>query len=398
MKVILYGVNVENNFGGPSIIHGTIEMIKKYKPDSEIIVFQKSKLRQDSIKDINAQILQLPGVNLNKLFIFSILKKIGLKINNPEIENFLKIIISADLVVNLLGICFCDKLTLKKPNIIKTLKLLFGTNLISFIAKLHGIKSIKSASSFGPARFFYSKLQAWLSYRFIFDLMFAREKESMTQLCNYTKKSSKIYLSPDFANLMHYPKPSKIENRIGISISHQIIKQWESTEPYLNCISNLIKKIRDELNVEIVLIPNETTKNNYYNDIHVAKDICNKFNDKKNLSILNFDRLTSTELKSFISECNAVIASRYHCCVASLSSGVPTLVIGWHYKYIELLELYGQDKWILSSKDCSSDKLSCLFDEFWNSRENIRSELKSRFCDVNAQLLNIGKIMISKKE
>lgn len=64
--------------------------------------------------------------------------------------------------------------------------------------------------------------------------------------------------------------------------------------------------------------------------------------------------------------CEVMVASRYHSCVAALSAGVPTLVIGWHYKYDELLNLYGQDKWIISCDNCTSDKLISLFNDFGN--------------------------------
>ena len=75
--------------------------------------------------------------------------------------------------------------------------------------------------------------------------------------------------------------------------------------------------------------------------------------------------------------------------MAALSAGVPTLVIGWHYKYDELLNLYGQDKWIISCDNCTSDKLISLFNDFWESRNGERKVIKGKYKDVRKALIDV---------
>ena len=101
--------------------------------------------------------------------------------------------------------------------------------------------------------------------------------------------------------------------------------------------------------------------------------------------------MTSTEIKNNIAACEIMIASRYHSCVAALSSGVPLLVIGWHYKYKELLHLYGQDDWILSETECSSRKLINSFDSLWEKKETVKYEIIKNFEKVRSLIVNIGK-------
>ena len=89
-----------------------------------------------------------------------------------------------------------------------------------------------------------------------------------------------------------------------------------------------------------------------------------------------------------------MIASRYHSCVAALSAGVPTLIIGWHHKYDELMKWYDQSQWILSSK-IVQQKLIALFDKFWSKREENRLIIKERYPEVRKALINAGKEMFT---
>ena len=106
--------------------------------------------------------------------------------------------------------------------------------------------------------------------------------------------------------------------------------------------------------------------------------------------------MNSTQVKKIIAGCEVLVASRYHSCVAALSSGVPVLVVGWHHKYDELLSLYGQDKWALSTENCTSEKLINAFDSFWESREKERGTIKEKYIDVRKALIEAGKELFMK--
>jgi polysaccharide pyruvyl transferase WcaK-like protein len=90
------------------------------------------------------------------------------------------------------------------------------------------------------------------------------------------------------------------------------------------------------------------------NDITVSRQIQETLEKEEiHVDIVDSARMSSTELKNVIASCEVIIASRYHSSVAALSSGVPTLVVGWHYKYEELLHWVCQDKWGLSTNECT---------------------------------------------
>jgi len=217
-------------------------------------------------------------------------------------------------------------------------------------------------------------------------------------LITKAKVKKEILFSPDIANLMRYTESwGAKEKPVGISTSYQIIKQWGSQEKYIDCIVNLCKHITNTYAVPIILIPNECQKSNTNNDVNVSEDIKKELKEEGiAVDILDVANITSTALKNCIASCEIMIASRYHSCVASLSSGVPLLVVGWHYKYEELLHWYGQDKWILSQNDCTSKKLISAFDSLWGNRMKEKKVISEKYPAVRQAVIDVGKIMFSK--
>ena len=104
-------------------------------------------------------------------------------------------------------------------------------------------------------------------------------------------------------------------------------------------------------------------------------------------------QMSSTALKNEIAACEVVVASRYHTCVAALSSGTPVLVLGWHYKYQELLSLYSQTQWLINQDACDSEKLVNLFRRFWELREENRETIQAQYPLVRAKVIDTGRVL-----
>lgn len=402
-KVFLHGVMVEDNFGGPSLIHGAEEIIKDLDPQSKIVCYQNTRPSSISISDFNFPVRQIPYQSTGQLLLDALKLKFGIKPKIEERRRFFDDLTSSDIVANLLGICFCANFRRGRRERIKsTLPLLSPLFVIrqfpiSFVAKLFGIKSVKTPASYGPIKDRFDEISARFSANHIFDVMYAREKESQKQMKEKARVKKNIKVAPDLANFWtSIHRCCHQGSAIGISVSHQIIRQWNSSEDYLDCIVNLIRHIETNTTCQIMLIPNEIAKSNSYNDIHVAQDIAKRLDNSKRVQILDVSGITSTELKGIIAGFEVMIASRYHSCVAALSSGVPVLVIGWHHKYEELLSLYAQERWIISCENCTSEKLIRMFDSFWESKDNERIIIREKYHDVRSSLLETGQMLFMR--
>jgi polysaccharide pyruvyl transferase WcaK-like protein len=63
--------------------------------------------------------------------------------------------------------------------------------------------------------------------------------------------------------------------------------------------------------------------------------------DHPDLVVVN-ERLDADELRHLIGRCDVFVSCRFHAMVSALSMGVPTLVVGWSHKYVEVLERFDQ--------------------------------------------------------
>ncbi|MFZ5974862.1 MAG: polysaccharide pyruvyl transferase family protein [Bacillota bacterium] len=392
MKILLYGVMTEDNFGGPSLIHGVRQLIRKLDEDADIICYQPTKIKEIAVSDMDIPVYQMPYKGA-RLLLDGLKYKFGIRPKNERCLMFLDHIKTADIVADLFGICFCEHFFPKKIGRFKAIKSVIGKFSVSFLARLYKRKTVKCPASYGPILSKGLKIQARYAAKHIFDIMYARENESKTQMQNAGVRN--VLTSPDLANMMPYDTPVN-RQFIGISVSYQIINQWRSDETYIECMDKLIRYILETTDLSVELIPNEIVETNDYNDIHVANDIHERFDHSERVAIADVKNMSSTQIKSLIAGSEAFIGSRYHACVASLSSGVPTLIVGWHYKYDELLHWYGQDQWIISNNNCSSERLIEMFKSFWDNHNNEREVIKAKLPQVWDALLESGKVMFSK--
>lgn len=397
IRVVTLGINVENNFGSPSILKGVNNLLSILYEDFEHINYQNTQYSAISIKDMDFQIIKIPTTT-KQLLLGAIKKRFGIKIQNKDLEELFNNIKQADVVVDLDGILFCDHLVDYKYSKVGIYKYILSKFPLIIIAKTYGKKVVKNTCSFGPMKKKINYKCAKICCEHLFDIVSAREEKSREVLINYSKVNKSILLSPDIANLMKCKSGQSIEQKpIGISVSFRIVKQWKSTENYYDCIVSLVQHIKSTTEHNVVLIPNELSENGKFDDMYVAKEIQKLLLEKQiSVKLVQANNITSTELKCVIANCELVVASRYHACVAALSSGVPTLVVGWHYKYEELLKWYGQNKWILSSQECSSKKIIDMFDLLWDQRYYEKKVIEKKYYEVEKAIIETGKIIFSK--
>lgn len=393
IKIVTCNIYKDYNLGGPSILYGIDELMKYlYGDDYEILNFENRYIPEPRENTIPMKTVHHSLIRKRNPFAFLLGNE-----HMIGIPAILKEIKQADVIIDLYGISFCDNLVSRNPVRILYPLHFFNSAAIPYLAKKFCHKKvIKNTASYGPINNEFNKISAEYFGNNIYDVMVAREEKSRQVLHNLGTIKKEVLLAPDIANLMPYDTDIKVnENKVCISVSHQIKRQWAAQEDYISCIANLCKHIAKE-GREIVLVPNECQPGTY-NDISVAYEVQKALKDTQvKLSIMSVEKMTAVEIKNEIAASGALIASRYHSCVAGLSAGVPTLVIGWHYKYDELLEKYGQERWILSNHDCDSQKLLAKYDEFMAHRQENLQIIAIRKDIVRQKVFEVGRQMMER--
>jgi colanic acid/amylovoran biosynthesis protein len=93
----------------------------------------------------------------------------------------------------------------------------------------------------------------------------------------------------------------------------------------------VVEMLLRELDARIIFIPHVQESSPKNDDRVLATAIVRHFNFDPRLQIAGGD-YSASEFKGIISQCDMVVAERMHAAIAGLSSGVPTVVVGYSVK------------------------------------------------------------------
>lgn len=403
-KVLAYGYSTDMNFGGVSLVTGFREILRKIDPDAEFVYYESVYVNEAGWHDVDFKVRRYPYFNQVKRFWIDWFKYrvLRLKPMGGEKATFWRDFAESSAVVQLRGICFCSLLATPKARhsmsaVVRHLCKLFAPNIA---ARLAGKRSVKTTCSFGPiTRLLDVRAVEWCHKFHIFDAILARESESAKELNRFFKSEIRVF--PDMANLMPIPKVCREDDLIGVVTSFQMERQWKNKEiGYIDAMVALIEHIRAKYGWRIRLIPNQDINRNAEvfdrNDSAVARDIYERLSCRTGVTIASTAGLGGMERKAEISRCKAIVSPRYHACVAAFSSGVPVLAIGWHCKYLELAELYGQNEWTMPSDKCSKNALITKFDLFSERLDEIAKNIVCNQEAVFNAVVESGRVMLGK--
>ncbi|MGB3772576.1 MAG: polysaccharide pyruvyl transferase family protein [Rhodococcus sp. (in: high G+C Gram-positive bacteria)] len=169
-------------------------------------------------------------------------------------------------------------------------------------------------------------------------VVYARDKVSLRYLQDSDMDSGNIRLCPDFTTLENGKVPTDLPSvpfAAFVPNSKMITHGDISQSQYIADARELLRYL-DKRGMRPIVAPHEST------DIPLARQIVD---GTSGLVYWNNDPLA---IKGFLSEAEITVGSRFHALVGSLSSGRPTVGIGWSHKYRELFSDYGVEHWIAS--------------------------------------------------
>ncbi|MFE4107909.1 polysaccharide pyruvyl transferase family protein [Almyronema epifaneia] len=215
------------------------------------------------------------------------------------------------------------------------------------------------------------------------DLVYPRDRISYTCLQDLVNDSTKIKVSPDFTNLISgeiLPEFELSSNQVCIIPNYRMLDRTDAAVKAIyplfltKCINHLI-----DAGLKPFILIHESKK-----DIELYLQIKN---DLK-ASIPVIQESNALYIKGMIGSCYAVISSRFHGLVNSLSQKVPSIATGWNHKYLALLEDYDCQECLIEVTDSSAlilEKLNLVINA--ESRSLIIQKL-NKACHVQLQQTN----------
>ncbi len=324
MIIELRGVQFSNK-GSELMIESIIEKMQSEFPDAQFAIEATNWIPARDIRDKGLLVIRRP-----KPSTFQYIPSFVLRIFGFVKDNSINVILDAS------GFAFGDKWGYQKA----------ANRAANHIKKWksQGKKIIFMPQAFGT--FSDNKLKECMKIIIQYaDLIFARDELSFNHLKNLDLSNSKIFLFPDFTNLTDgiQPKNAKIYAQQIAIIPN--IKMTEKNnlehQAYTEFLKKIINLLRDRNQTPFFLIHENNS------DIKIAEEINESLTNKLEIII----EKSPLHIKGIIGSSKAVITSRYHGLVSSLSQAVPCLATSWSHKYQTLLEEYSFPEGLCNTTD-----------------------------------------------
>lgn len=215
------------------------------------------------------------------------------------------------------------------------------------------------------------------------DLITARESATIDYLAqfgitdNVRRVADPAFLLPPeaVATENFWPEVSG-KSVLGVNIS-PILHRYggKHSLEIINETSIFLRRVIKEFGFYILLIPHVLKADSVNNDYIFMKDIYERLKDTQMINRIP-PSYNAMQLKYIISRCRFFIGARTHSTIASLSTGVPTLNVGYSLKSKGInKDVFGNYDFLVDIKDLTPEALWSKFTDLCERESEIRKVL-----------------------
>lgn len=204
------------------------------------------------------------------------------------------------------------------------------------------------------------------------DLVFVRCEESRQHALSVGCPESKLFLAPDYSNMVCPPPPSTPSKWADVVCIVPSVRMLDKTpdslrDHYLDAIQQYIRLIQEQGLTPCLLVHQDE-------DLRLAVSI----NKTLDADIMLLDPKPQ-KAKQILGACHTVIASRFHSIVSSLSQATPCIGTGWTHKYKSLFNDYESEQYLFSQFE-SKEAVATSFHQIMNeeNRTRLKATLKRK--------------------
>lgn len=419
ISILITGLCLSCNRGGPAMAISFMEQIKKHLsvefifavPANHIDLEKKwgdrygvKVIPQDSV--ITWFLNWRPILPLRRLKSWLQGKTSNMYLNSElcrDIHNeFQDEIKKADCLINLNGIAFVGDGT-------RSWRTSLSERTSSIYARKHKKPFLRFIQSYGP-------LRDW-RVRFLAQSEFSKLPYIMTRgklaanSCRKVAGEIPVYAFPDVAItlpclsnkwLFSYLKQFNLEPKNYIVLSPSAVIAKMPTKKGASIGKNHVEvyaKITKHylaLGKFLLFVPHKTSPMQTECDRMLCRQVLDMLTaegiDTTPCHIVE-DELDCRELKTLISASQLAIISRYHALVAAISTGVPSVIVGWNDKYQDLLDFYKSAQFAVDARTGGPSVVTDLVikkaDKWTKNQKNL---IKNRQPELVEMVNKAGKL------
>ncbi|MCB1685446.1 MAG: polysaccharide pyruvyl transferase family protein [Pseudomonadales bacterium] len=347
----IIGVTLTGNMGGQAMLEAALDELRKNAPEATFRLFSLDAAADRTINPHPD--LEIVNASPAKLMITSFLVSLLIllvPILRTRLRSFRPLLLdqvsTCDAMVDLAGIAFVDG---------RGWPLLIYNTAVCLPSFATGVPHYKLSQALGP---FQQRLNRTVA-RYVLNhcaRVIARGHLSAENLKTVGLQKPEILPDVSFALELNESDwqaarellPSDFREP-WVTVSPSRIVQTLSEAQgghYLDALSEFVHGLRST-GVPVVIAPHSlATGRSKNNDLDCAAALAGRF--QADPEVIHVDAPPNARvLRALFGLSRCVVSSRFHACVAAVSTGVPVITLAWGHKYHDLLAPFGLEHFIL---------------------------------------------------
>lgn len=389
-KIVILVGSYCNNRGSEALVNGTIEIIKRYCPDSKIVLSSGENEFGPHLKiknvDTYVKRISYPRRSSLKRIVQFVLRKVLRKTRLADkirYKDLLTECADADLII----ISGADN---------------YDKNYHAF-DKMHDVNAAIRRVTRGKMVMFDCSLhEGDIDSRIkddftLFDAVTAREMDTYRAF-KRTMSGYPLYYFPDPAFVMppiETPLPEGLvpHNTIGVNLSTMVLDPiyGGDKEVIIESYQKTIDWILKNTEHQVLLLPHVMN----HLDLDALQILYKPFKGQARVYLLEDESLCAGQLKSIISKLVFFIGARTHSTIAAYSTCVPALAVSYSVKSVGIArDLFGQyEGYVVPVQELKkADILKDTFCMLYQRREELHALLESRMKQYIPAVWSTGEL------
>lgn len=296
-----------------------------------------------------------------------------------------RVLAEADVVADLAGICFSDG---------RGIPTLAYNVLMAGIPILLGTPVVKCSQAIGPMQEPITRIAAGWVLPHVSTVV-ARGDSTERHL--EALKLRNVRPGADLAFLLRTSTEDEREARrlVGddpyVVVAPSAVVQEKvdvRSATYVAAMAETIRGLRAETGHRVVVAPHAARPGrpaSRMNDLPVCREIVAETRDEG--VVLLDSSPPAGVLRAVIGGAEALVTSRFHGMISGLATSTPTIVIGWSHKYLEVMQVFDQARFVIDHDDLAPDAVVALTLEALRDAGGIRSHLAAVLPSVQESAL-----------
>ncbi len=355
-KILISGASLSGNADGRALLDTIAEGIRAGIPDASFTVLckypkddlplcEKFGYGAYSFTTVQQLLHCVPFYVFGKLW-----RLLGLNPARLPMSKAIRSYFEHDVMVDLTGISFCDD---------RSFTGLIINTLWFLPALVSGVDTVKTACSMGPFRKWYVRFAARRVLPSVKALV--ARGDTSAELTRAFLPGRHIHNLPDVAFCL---TPCSSARKDEILRAHglegqkyavigpsYVVDGLAGHELNMAVFTAAALAVKERTGLKLLLVPHSRAHSaalgvdSASDDANVCRALAARLAARGVEAEVLDEILDAHELKGVIGGAEFAIASRYHLLIASVSSGVPSLALGWSHKYEDMFRLFGLEKW-----------------------------------------------------